>query len=38
MNEITALDIRDWQQRVKEMGEATGLPYAERISIPFMHS
>lgn len=29
MNEITALDIRDWQQRVKEMGEATGLPYAE---------
>ena len=29
MNEITALDIRDWQQRVKEMGEATGLPYSE---------
>ena len=29
MNEITALDIRDWQQRIKEMGEATGLPYAE---------
>ena len=29
MNEITALDIRDWQQRIKEMGEATGLPYSE---------
>ena len=29
MNEITALDIRDWQQRVKEMGKATGLPYSE---------
>ena len=29
MNEITALDVRDWQQRIKEMGEATGLPYSE---------
>lgn len=36
MNEITALDIRDWQQRIKEMGEATGLPYSE--TYPLHHS
>lgn len=29
MNEITFLDIRDWQQQVKKMGESTGLPYSE---------
>ena len=38
MNEITALDIRDWQQRIKEMGETTGLPYSEHTSTPFTHS
>ena len=29
MNEITSMDIRDWQNKIKKMGEATGLPYSE---------
>ena len=29
MDEITAMDIREWQKAVKKAGEETGLPYAE---------
>ena len=29
MDEITAMDIREWQKAVKKAGEGTGLPYAE---------
>ena len=29
MDEITAMDIREWQKTVKKAGEDTGLPYAE---------
>lgn len=29
MNEITPLDVREWQKQIRLDGEATGLPYSE---------
>lgn len=29
IDEITSIDIRDWQQKIKEVGEGTGLSYSE---------